>query len=316
MPRVLVVTHDWLPGFDAEVKRVANLCRYLPATGWSPHILTTNGPRPNDLTLSDDEIARSPSLKFAASLPVTRAPGSMSDAGLAAVRQFGIGAVMSVCPPALDHVAGGEIARRAGIPWVALFDDLDELYIGPADGRSSLERRRAASQARSWLRDVWRVGAGTARTLEYLRQSFDVEGDVVAPAFDPDERRLAPHRDPSAPMRIVHAGAIDRVTQTPTVLFDALDALVATEPEARDAVQLDVLESGIDEFLRARLAGRACEPMVRLHARVEPCEVARMQRESDLLVTLHREDPIARALGGDTRAATELVELFCAARPI
>lgn len=295
---------------------MANLCRYLPTTSWSPHILTTETPREGAVSLSDDEVERSPSLKGAAQLPVVRAKQNAADAGLAAVRQFGIGAVLSVCPPAADHVTGGEIARRAGIPWVALFDDLDTFYIGPADGRSGMERHRAKAQSATLLRDVWRVGAGTARSLDYLREQFDVEGDVVMPAFDPEERRVAPHREAGAPMRIVHAGAVDRVTQTPTVLLDALDAMVESDAMARDRVRLDIVGSGMDAFLAERLAGRACEGMVQLRERVEPAEVSRMQREADVLVTLHRDEPVARALDGATRAPDELIEMLPAARPI
>ncbi len=316
MPRVLVVTHDWLPGYDPEIKRVANLCRYLPTTSWSPHILTRDASHAAAMTLTDEEVEQSPTLKHAATVPVSRAAEDLADAGVAAVRQFGIGAVLSVCPPAADHDAGGEVARRAGIPWVALFDELDDFYIGPADLRSRLERRRAGAHARRCLRDVWRVGAGTTRALDYLRTEFGVEGDVVMPAFDPDDRRVAPHRDPAAPLRVVHAGAIDRITQAPVVLFEALDAMIERDPSARDAVRLDVIGSGIDDLLAQRLAGRACAAMVTLVPRMEPREVVRVQREADVLVSLYRDEPVARALGGATRAATELVELLPAARPI
>src|SRR5438105_4253264 len=51
MPRVLVVTYQWLPMFNVGVKHVANLCRYLPAAGWDPHILTKDwslGAAPED----------------------------------------------------------------------------------------------------------------------------------------------------------------------------------------------------------------------------------------------------------------------------
>lgn len=313
MPRVLVVTHNWLPSFDSQVKRVANLLRYLPGTGWSPHVLTDASGQ-DAMQLSDDEISRSPALKAVAEFPIARTPSAMEDAGLAAVRQFGIGAVLSMCPPFPTHEAAGEIARRAGVPWVALLDDLDALYVGPADGRSMMERRRASTRARTSLRDVWRVAAGTPRTLAHLRESFGVEGDIVMPAFDPEDRRVAPHREQGAPLRIVHAGPLDRVTQAPLALFDGLDALLAEQPAGR--VRLDIVGSGIEPFLRARLEGRACAGSVHIVERLEPNELLRLQRESDLLVALQRTDAVALALGGTTRAPAEVVELLPAARPI
>src|SRR3954469_18011479 len=84
MPRVLVVTYQWLPLFNAGVKHVANLCRYLPSTGWEPHILTkdwSEGPAPEDawLGMTEQPIDASPSLKHAATIPVVRAPYALRD---------------------------------------------------------------------------------------------------------------------------------------------------------------------------------------------------------------------------------------------
>ena len=78
MPRVLVVTYQWLPLFNAGVKHVATLCRYLPGTGWEPHVLTkdwSEGAAPEDawLAMSEQPIDDSPALKHAATLPVVRA---------------------------------------------------------------------------------------------------------------------------------------------------------------------------------------------------------------------------------------------------
>jgi hypothetical protein len=316
MPRVLIVMQDWLPSYDLAIKRVANLCRYLPVAGWSPHILTPAAAAEGVTTLTPEEIERSPVLRFAEALPRALAHGSLAEAGLATVRQAGIGAVLSLCPPSEMAIAGGEIARRAVIPWVALVDDLDALYIGPADGRSTLERRRATAQTRTWLANMWRVAAGTPRSLTYLREAFGVDGDVVLPAFDPEDRKLAPHRDPSLPLRIVHAGPIDRISQVPTQLFDALDALLDQDAGARDLVRLELLGSGLDSYLRQRLDGRDCASMVSFTERIDPWEALRVQREADVLVVLSREEPMARALGEQARTPMEIVELLPATRPI
>src|ERR1700750_2827516 len=84
MPRVLVVTYQWLPLFNAGVKHVATLCRYLPSTGWEPHILTkdwSEGPAEEDawLGMSDQSIDASPALQNAATIATTRAPYALRD---------------------------------------------------------------------------------------------------------------------------------------------------------------------------------------------------------------------------------------------
>src|SRR5215207_5086705 len=113
MPRVLIVMQDWLPSFDLAIKRVANLCRYLPAAGWSPHILTPSVSAEGVLTLTAEEIERSPVLRFAGALPRAVAHGELAETGLSTVRQAGIGAVLSLCPSTAIAIAGGQIARRA-----------------------------------------------------------------------------------------------------------------------------------------------------------------------------------------------------------
>ena len=74
MPRVLIVSYPWLPMFNVGVKHVATLCRYLPAAGWDPHILTkdwSDGPAPEDSFwgMTWGNTSDSPSLKLAAEWP-------------------------------------------------------------------------------------------------------------------------------------------------------------------------------------------------------------------------------------------------------
>jgi hypothetical protein len=307
--------------FNAGVKQVANLCSYLPGAGWEPYILTkdwSEGAAAEDapLAMSMQPVDGSPSLKNATSLPVVRAPYALRDnrwlrwqarvegtretsgplsvdawarraleltyplyghypdmqrgwvepavaAGLAAVRQYGIGAVLSVSPPASAHIVGGQIARTAGIPWVALFA---ELSLGP------------------WMKGVSRVACISPRMLERASNTCDVAGDVVVAPFDPDERKVAPHRAEGAPMRVVHTGSIDPNRQQPQLLFDGLDELIREDVTVLDRIVVDLVGSRNEEWLREILADRPCAQMVRLLERVSPAEAVKMQREADVLV--------------------------------
>ena len=331
MPRALIVTYQWLPIVSAAVKHVANLCRYLPAAGWEPHILTkdwSDGPAPEDAVwgATTQQPDASPSLTHALSLPVVRAPYALRDnrwlqrharlkgwtrraldvayplyghypdmhrgwaepavaAGLTAVRQYGIGAVVSVCPPATSHIVGGEIARRAGIPWIVLFEDLAVFHHGPGDGHSRLVRWEHRLLTKRWLHGASRSACISPRMVEYVRDAYGVSGDVVVVPFDPDERRVAPHRTPGSPLRIVHTGSIDPTIERPDLVFDALDALVCADPGAREEITVDLVGSRCDEWLTGNLHGRPCEPMVHVVARGAPADEARLQREADVLLT-------------------------------
>ena len=373
MPRVLVVTYQWLPMFNVGVKHVANLCRYLPAAGWEPHILTkdwSDGPAPEDAFwgMTSQPLEASPSLKNASSIPVVRAPYALRDnrwlqwharleaergvhsplsleawvrralnaayplyghypdmhrgwvepavaAGLAAVRQYGIGAVVSVCPTATSHIVGGEIARRAGIPWVVLFADLLAFYQGPGDGRSRRVRWENRTMAKRWLTGASRSACISPRMVEYVRDAYGVSGDVVVVPFDPDERKVAPHRTPGSPLRVVHAGSIYPNDERPELLFDALDALVSSNPGDRGEITVDLIGSRCDDWLTENLRGRPCEQMVRVVARVSPAEAVRLQREADVLLTFNYQNPIARAAGGTLSYPGKLFEHWNAARP-
>ena len=349
MPRVLIVTYQWLPMFNVGVKHVATLCRYLPQAGWEPHILTkdwSEGPALEDAPwgMTWEPTAQSPALELAESLPVTRTTAQRRDnrwlrwhdrlvatelaarawtatgmarralqyaypfygdvpdlhrgwaeqsvtAGLATVRQYGIGAVVSVCPAPSAHVLGGEIARRAGIPWVAMFDTLHAFDHGIGDGRSRRERWGSRLQTRHWLRGASRTACISPRMSEFVRDEYGVAGDVITVSYDPDERRVAPHRVPGSPMRVTHMGTIDLARQNVEPLLEALDSLVADAGSGSslgERLTVELIGSQSEDRLADLLRGRPCESLVTVRARVSPAEAIRLQRESDVLLTFNR----------------------------
>lgn len=373
MPRVLVVTYQWLPLFNAGVKHVATLCRYLPSTGWEPHILTkdwSEGPAPEDawLGMSDQPIDDSPALKHAATIPVVRTPYALRDnrwlrraakleleageasrlgpnaierralkavspfyghypdmhrgwvepavaAGVFAVRQYGIGAVLSVCPPASSHLVGGEIARRAGIAWVTMFADLSVFYQGPGDGRSLTDGMKHGKLNRRALQGASRAASISPSMSDYVRDTYGINGEVIVIPYDPEERRVPPHRESDAPLRAVHTGSIRPDVDRPEVLFDALDHLMRSGSLDVDAIRVDLVGSRSETALAELLRDRPCAKMVHLIENVPPSEAVRRQREADVLLVFSRQDAVAQATGIVMTYPARIFEYLNALRP-
>ena len=352
MPRVLLVTYLWLPAYDAGVKQVATLARYLPETDWEPTILTrewddaasgaTGAPHPGRETGDDFAPVRA-----ARAFPVVRSgyvprdnrllrwhtrmhsPGEppraawsasgiargMLDllyplygdfpdahrgwvepavaAGIATVRQYGISAVVSASPPASAHIVGGEIARRTGIPWVALFGDLGAFCTGGGDLRSLPQRMLQQRLGRRWLRGASRVAAGSPEAVAYLQARYGLEGETIVAPFDPEERRVAPRRVPGAPLRVVHVGQIRPGDQRPELMLDALDLMVKADPGVTARLRVELIGSRCDEVLAGLLAGRECAPVVSIRGEITAAETVKVQREADLLLVFNSTNDLA-----------------------
>ena len=237
-------------------------------------------------------------------------------AGLTAVRQYGVSAILSICPSATAHIVGGEIARRAGIPWVVLFTDLAAFYTGPGDGRSWRVRQLHRALARRWLKGASRAACVTPRMAEYVRDTYDIEGDVVVMPFDPDERKVAPHRQAGSPLRLVHTGTIRPDDDGPELLFDALDVRIAASATAKATIVVELAGSGCEEELLAKLHDRPCAAVVRVTPMVAPAEALRLQRECDVLLLFSPAPTAARTDGGMPRGRGNLFEYLNAGRPI
>lgn len=169
--------------------------------------------------------------------------------------------------------------------------------------------------AKRWLKGASRSACTSPQMVEYVLDAHGVSGDVVVVPFDPDERKVAPHRTPGSPLRIVHTGSIHPNDERPELLLDALDVLVASDPGARAEITVDFVGSGCEEWLTDTVRGRPCEQMVRLVPRVSPAEAVRMQRESDVLLTFSRRSPRARAAGGTLSYPCTVFEHWNAGRP-
>jgi hypothetical protein len=237
------------------------------------------------------------------------------EAGMAAVRKYGISAVVSAGPPTSAHIAGGEIARAAAVPWVLLATGLGELFTNSTDGRTAAHRLQLRTLAKGWLRGASRVAAATPAIAAHLAEQYDLAGEVVVSPFDPDDRRVAPHRVAGAPLRVVHSGPLSAERHRIDVLLDALDLLLAEDPARRDRLRVEIVDSGSGDALLDRAGERLAASVLSLRGTAALADARTAEREADVLLLFDEDDPGAPGVSS-LRAAPRLFELLHARRPL
>ena len=230
-------------------------------------------------------------------------------AGMAAVRQLGIGAVVSLSLPDSAHVAAGEIARAAGVPWVPIFRGVGSFRADHVAGSSLVSRLQRRAVARRWLRGASRAVASSPAMAGHLARYLCVPCDLAMAPLDPEERRLPPRRVPDAPLRVVHLGAFSPALPGVDVLLDALDTLLASEASLAARLRVEFVGCQCDTALLGRLAGRRAAAVCTVVPCISPAEAVVCQREADVLLTFATDDPLASD-------ASALAERLNARRPV
>jgi len=230
--------------------------------------------------------------------------------GVDVVRQEGIDAICSVCPPSTAHVVASEIARRTGLPWVAQFDDLYSFHLERQ--RRAIWRPYADYMHRRWMGLATLAGAITPAMLRYVQSTYALDGDVVVVGFDPDDQphAPAPARDR---FRLAYTGSVYPGDQRPDILFEAIERLCANA--ASPPIEVVFAGTGCDVELRAMLtafpnAERACVFVDRL----SPPEALRLQRQADALLLLNCTNPSREE--GTLSYPAKAFEYLNARRPI
>jgi hypothetical protein len=362
----------YYPLYNVAVKHAAKLCKYMPAHGWEPVILTKNWTRdmaPEDAAfgghLEPDRVSADigfePTVVHApyqsrenallrahvrlrdrtvrgdaAGVPHTVARKVLSAGysafghypdeyvgwvepatryGIRAVEQLGIDAILSSCPPTTGHLVGSGIARRSGLPWVALFGDLFGFYVGEGDLYTTPWRRRIARILNArWMRPATRVAAVSPAMVDYLQRTYDVPGEVVVVGFDPDESPNVATRRDRTKFRLVYTGSMYIGDQRPEVLFDAIDVLCMRRPDV--ATRLEVLLVGTrrETELKRMLVSRWADAVCRVVPRVGPDEAIALQHEADALLILNLTN--AATVNGTLSYPSKIFEYLQARRPI
>ncbi len=268
--RVLVLAYYFPPLGGGGVNRTLKVVGALEAAGFAPLVLTVDDaawprdpelleavpPRTRVIRLPNPDWGRVPA-RAGATPEAGRGRGRLRRwlvpdlhvgwsalaacfaAGLA--RASDVRAVYTTCPPYSAH-AGGWLARRLGVPWVADFRDAWTLY----DGRQDFPRWRKAVERRleeAVLRGADRVlFASEGVRQRYLGRVPDLDrrSETVLTGFDPAESAAAEAIRPGpGPLSLVHAGRALQDRKAPT-FHRLLDALARWQ--RRDAAVSQVVE--------------------------------------------------------------------------
>lgn len=242
------------------------------------------------------------------------APGAVA-AGLRIVKDEGVAAIVSSCPPATNHVVGSEIARGSGLPWFPHFGDLYSFQVTPsAATRTPLQRAIARRRNSRWMRPAVRTFAVSPGMTRYLESVYGPPGDVVVVGFD--ESDFAVQTPVASPkFTISHTGSL-YVDQRPELFLDALDALLTRRPEIASAVSVRFVGSKQEARLRAMLASRPCGAVVSVEEKVSPAEAIALQRSSDVLLLFPVMADWNRSALGTFSYPSKIFEYFGAERRI
>lgn len=236
------------------------------------------------------------------------------EAGARAVREHGAEAILSSCPPEVNHRVAGRLARRTGLPWVALFGDLYNFYVGPGDWHGTAHRRALATALhRRWLAPASRALAVSPRMARLVEELYGVPGEVVVVGYDEEDFAQAPPPRDDGRLRLAHVGSLYPGDQRPEMLFDALDRLLAARPGAADDLEVALVGSRCEDRLRALVAGRPCARVCDVRPRVSPGEAVRLQRASDALLLFNLTSQRRR---GTLSYPSKLWEYLAAGRPV
>lgn len=278
MRRVLFLAYDFPPVASAAAERARQFVRHLTAFGWHPVVVT---PRAGCSWAYDPATAASLPAGLEVHRTATIEPGRVTrrlGRGTAAAGNGGAGiwratarlrewvlvpdanagwipfavagtarrarraeVVLSTNPPASAHVAGAIVARAAGLPWVADFQDPWSLpsfegwrgrwrpWVDTRLERAALRRADRVVATTRWLADeLARRGAG-----ERVR--------LVPNGYGPDEYPFGTPR-PDGAFTLVHAGSFYG-PRSPEPFFAAVAAAVDAEPGMRSALRVQLLGS-------------------------------------------------------------------------
>jgi glycosyltransferase involved in cell wall biosynthesis len=318
MKRVLMVVHLYPPGTGSSgVLRPLKFSRFLPACGWTPHVLTLResryrGKDPSLLAQVPPEavLHRTWALDNSRDLAIRgRYLGVLSipdshvawlpfavARGLAVARREKIDALYSTSPPPTAHLIAAVINRVTGIPWVADFRDPwieDGIHPKPGSRRFRVEsalERHVVERA-----DV--VTATTAHLRgDFLRRYPHLPPDkVVTLTNGYDEEDFEGLGGGGAPERfeIMHAGLVNREFRDPRPLLRAVAGLIAEGALPRQDVRVSFL--GIAPWLRSAefthdVQALGLQDVVALVPRVPHREALAVQDRAAALLLLQASD--------------------------
>jgi hypothetical protein len=297
--RVLMIAYHFPPiRGSSGLQRTLSFCRYLPAHGWRPIVLSVHArayPEVGEDQLADIPpdipIVRAFALDTARHLAVRGAYSRLAalpdrwaawwlggvPAGLRLIRRHSPKIIWSTHPIATAHLIGGTLHRLTGVPWVADFRD-PMVELDPSIGHVHPEDRlqRAATVAierlcaRRAARAVFCTRSALAATRRRHPEAAAARWTVIENGYDEapfadaarrSERRAAP----GGPRVLLHSGLLYAAdNRDPTAFFDALRRLAAEGRIGPASLRVVLRATGHDDIYRAKIAERGLAEIVHL----------------------------------------------------
>jgi glycosyltransferase involved in cell wall biosynthesis len=300
---VLMIAYHFPPiSGSSGLQRTLSFCRYLPAHGWKPLVLTVH-PRAYP-AIKNDQLADVPE-----GVPVVRAfaldtqkhlsirgayPTLMAmpdrwvtwwlgavPAGLGLVRRYRPKVIWSTHPIATAHLIGGTLNRLTGVPWVADFrdpmieHDPTTGHVFPADPAQhrvwrAIERLCASRAARA----TFCTQGALALTRRRHPEVPDGKWTVIENGYDElpfaDAARRAASASPTrGPRVLLHSGLLyASESRNPSAFFDALLRLRDGGQIAATNLRVVLRASGHEDLYGRMIGERGLSELVKLEPAV------------------------------------------------
>ncbi len=278
MKRVLMIAFHFPPlAFGSGILRTLSFVRHLPASGWTPAVLTVH-PRaheqidPGSINTVPAEVRVERAFTLDAKrdlsirgryLACTARPDRWASwhvdgvrQGLRLIKEFKPDVICSTYPVATAHSIAQTLHARSGIPWVADFRDpmlQDDYPLDAALRRSFCKVERSAVSAARFsvfttpgAVQMYRARyPGAAERMVLLENGYEEDDFALLSASGP-----VALSDETAPVVLLHSGLVYPEERDPAQLFEALSRLERAGALSPAQLRIRFRASHHDEFLR------------------------------------------------------------------
>ncbi len=344
MKKVLAISFYFPPFGGISVVRVAKFCKYLPAHGWQPVVLTIEPPTADraDPGLLQEVAAacRIHRTGFAATTPLQRFLSRPSaSAFVRRVRALALrwrrravfpeesirwlpeavararrlageekpDAVFSSGDPVVNHLIARAVSRETRLPWIA--DFRDEWAVNPEFVRSAAQRRRCERMEQAIFEEARLITSVTRPVVDMLIERAPRMREkfrLIPNGYDPEDLAGLPPL-PARGERFVisHVGNPYAVDLVP--FFKAVKMLLELNLVPREKLLIRLVGDW-GHYGVHRLLGLG--DLVQIAAHVPHREAIAAQRESDLLLMVNTDR------SGHYALAAKLLEYMASGRPV
>ena len=335
--RVLMIAFHFPPQRGSSgIQRTLKFCRYLPASGWQPTVLTAH-PRAYADTASDQlgdipdnvEVHRAFALDTARHLSFKRRYASIMalpdrwvswccgalPTGLRLIRTLRPAVLWSTYPIASAHLIALALHRLTGIPWVA---DMRDPMTGPDYPADALTRRVYHWIETKTVMHCARLVCTTPGAIRSYQRRFPalpperfclIENGYDEENFTDAVAHNVPVRSTAKQFVLLHSGIIYPSERDPVPFFRALACLLEQKRISSATLQVILRAPVHDAYLDALIREHGIETIVSIAPHIPYREALAEMLGADGLLIL-------QAANCNQQIPAKLYEYLRAGRPI